>query len=82
MDGHAIYLHRYAITMIFQWILRFLQKHNGPMERRTNRRMDIPSYRDAIAASKNRQNVKERISLCVFISVYGHGLSYAGPKKL
>ena len=43
-------------TMIFQQILRFLQKHygptDGPTDRRTNRRTDIPSYRDAIAASK------------------------------
>ena len=51
-------------TMIFQKILRFLQKHygptngptDGPTDRRTHgptdRRTDIPSYRDAVAASK------------------------------
>jgi len=55
--------------LIFQQILPFLQKRYGPTDRRTDgptngptdrptnrptdRRTDKPSYRDAIAASKN-----------------------------
>ena len=50
-------MHRHAKTMIFQQILRFLQKRYGPTDQRTDgptdQRTDIPSYRDAIAASKN-----------------------------
>lgn len=39
--------------MIFQEICQFLQKHYGSTDRRTNRWMDIRSYRYAIAASEN-----------------------------
>ena len=43
--------------MIFQQILQFLQKRyrptDGPTDGPTDQRTDIPSYRDAIAASKN-----------------------------
>ena len=43
-------------TIIFQWILRFLQKHYGrtdqQTDQQTDQRTDKPSYRDAIAASK------------------------------
>ena len=46
-------------TIIFQWILRVLQKHYGWTDGRTDgptdRRTDKPSYRDAIAASKNQR---------------------------
>ena len=44
MDGHAIYIDRHEKIMFFQQILQF-----SPTDRQTDR----PSYRDAIAASKN-----------------------------
>jgi len=51
-------------TVIFQWILQFLQKHYGPTDRRTDRptdrRTDKPSYRDAIAASKKSIEEKKK----------------------
>ena len=60
MDGHAIYMHRYAKNndfpidfAIFTEVLRT----DGPTDQRTNgptdQRTDIPSYRLVIAASKN-----------------------------
>ena len=58
MDGHATYMQK---MMIFQQILRFLQKHyqrtDRQTDRRTDRRTDIPSYRDAIAASKKNESL-------------------------
>ena len=55
MDGHAIYIHGHAKNddfpidfAIFTKALRTDQRTNGP----TDQRMDKPSYRDAIAASK------------------------------
>jgi len=54
-------------TVIFQWILQFLQKHYGPTDRRTDRptdrRTDKPSYRDAIAASK--KSIEEKKNACL-----------------
>ena len=49
------------ITTIFQQILQFLQKRYGPTDQQTDRQMDqqmdIPSYRDAIATSKNKDMI-------------------------
>ena len=56
MDRHAIYVYRNATNndfpidfAIFTNALRTNQRTDGPTDQQT----DIPSYRDAIAASKN-----------------------------
>ena len=56
MDRHAIYVHRHAKNNDFPVDFAIFTKAlrtNGPTDRRT----DTPSYRDAIAASKNGPEV-------------------------
>ena len=60
MDGQTIYVHRHSKNSdfplyyaTFTKALRTNRRTDGPTDRRTNQRTDIPSYRDAIAASKN-----------------------------
>ena len=60
MDGHAIYMHGHAKNddfpidfAIFTKALPTDQRNNGP----TNQQMDIPSCRDAIAASNEQGEV-------------------------
>ena len=65
MDGHAIYVHGHAKNddfsidfAIFTKALPTDRRTNGPTDQRTDgptdQRKDIPSYRDAIAASRNK----------------------------
>ena len=62
MDRHAIYVYRNATNddfpidfAIFTKALRTDGPTDQPTDRPTDQRTDIPSYRDAIAASKNNE---------------------------
>ena len=56
MDETAMYMHRHAKNSDFSIHFAIFTKalrSDGPTDGPTDQRMDIPSYRDAIAASKN-----------------------------
>ena len=75
MDGHAIYVHGHAKNDDFPIDFAIFTKAL-PTDQRTDGRTDIPSYRDAIAASKKHKCVLSYINSISAVELYFFASKY------